>query len=73
MAIELPKEKKSSIIINLIFFAQARDLVGTSRTQLSVMPASDEPMIISKSLSDPLEIEISVSSLRNFLLICFPA
>ena len=71
MAIELSNEKMSSVII--FFFAQARDLFGTSRTQISLMPALDESMILSKSLSDPSEIEISVSLLQNFLLIRFPA
>ena len=32
-------------IIILLYFAQARDLVGTSRTQISLMPALDEWMI----------------------------
>ena len=73
MAIELSNEKKSSIIIKLLFFAQARDLVGTSRTQISLMPDLDESIILYKSFSDPLEIEISVSLLRNFLLTRFPA
>ena len=45
MAIELSNEIKSSIIIKLLFFAQARDLVGTSRTQISLILALDESMI----------------------------
>lgn len=76
MAIEFSDKmlkKETSIILNLLFFAQARDIVGVSRTQLSLLPALDEAMIYTKPSPNVNEIEISVSSLRNFLLIRFPA
>lgn len=72
MASELHEVPSSTL--NVLFFAQARSFVGTSRIQISLVSEDlAEAKIISKESFEPFEIEISISSLRNFLLNRFPA